>query len=152
MTPANKLSANLVETDSGCWEFVGARDTKGYGNIVIDGMTKKAHRLSYEIEKGPIPHGLFVCHSCDNPPCCNPAHLFLGTNKDNVTDSVNKGRRADQAGIDNGNRKLNEHDVRMIRYLFDTKQNTIKELSSMYNVSSGCIGFIVRRESWRHVQ
>lgn len=79
-----------------CWEWtgsrIGARINKGYG-MFYDGERKVyTHRYSYEIHNGPIPLGIFVCHRCDNRPCCNPAHLFLGTNRDNVLDSLAKGR------------------------------------------------------------
>lgn len=76
-----------------CWEWQGTRmKTRGYGRISIRGVLYAAHRLAYEMAKGPIPADLFVCHSCDNPPCCNPAHLFLGTALDNNRDAQGKGR------------------------------------------------------------
>ncbi len=78
-----------------CWEWTGRRDRKGYGrfNVALN-VTKFAHRLAWEIEFGPIPVGLCVLHRCDNPPCCNPAHLFLGTVADNNADMRSKGRQA----------------------------------------------------------
>ena len=75
-----------------CWEWTGARTALGYGRIKGDRCTVQTHRLAYELTYGPIPDGLFVMHSCDNPPCCNPAHLAVGTNADNVHDSMRKGR------------------------------------------------------------
>lgn len=77
-----------------CWEWQRAINKNGYGKFRVSGKVLNTHRLAYEYTNGPIPNGLFVCHSCDNPPCCNPAHLWLGTAKDNAIDSVNKGRRA----------------------------------------------------------
>lgn len=67
-------------------------DAHGYGQLNFNGAITKAHRLSYAAFVGPITGGLFVCHKCDNPKCCNPAHLFLGTQQDNVADMVAKGR------------------------------------------------------------
>lgn len=75
-----------------CWEYQAARSPRGYGTIGVMGKTRRAHRVAWELANGPIPEGLLVCHHCDNPPCCNPAHLFLGTDKDNVADMRAKGR------------------------------------------------------------
>lgn len=79
------------KTDS-CWLWLGAKDRKGYGFF----KGKRAHRASYEMFNGPIAESLLVCHTCDNPPCVNPEHLWLGTNHENILDSTKKGRRAQQ--------------------------------------------------------
>jgi hypothetical protein len=80
-----------VAVGPGCWEWT-AGTQYGYGRFVLGGRTFKAHRLSYEISVGVIPDGLKVLHHCDNPPCVNPAHLFVGTHADNVRDREAKGR------------------------------------------------------------
>lgn len=86
-----------------CWGWAAYTTSKGYGHIRLpDGRAGKAHRVSWELHYGPIPDGLFVCHTCDNPQCCNPAHLFLGTNADNAADREAKGR---SARIDNAGRR-----------------------------------------------
>lgn len=75
-----------------CWEWTGARKVLGYGKLSWEAKVTTAHRVAYALAHGPIPNGMFVCHRCDHPPCCNPAHLFLGTPKDNIQDAKAKGR------------------------------------------------------------
>lgn len=76
-----------------CWEWKCGRGDFGYGAFSIKHRNRGAHRVAWVLSNGPIPRGMWVCHSCDNPPCCNPAHLFLGTHQDNEDDKTAKGRR-----------------------------------------------------------
>jgi hypothetical protein len=85
----NKIKINL-QTD--CWEWQAATNNVGYGFIRDGNKMRTAHRVSYEQHVGPIPLGKIVCHTCDNPKCINPAHLWLGTMKDNLMDMIKKGR------------------------------------------------------------
>lgn len=89
-----------------CWEWRVAKNSDKYGNFWIHDRSWRAHRVAWILTYGPIPNGLLVCHKCDNPGCCNPYHLFLGTSKDNQIDSARKGRQA---------AKLTEEDVLKIR-------------------------------------
>lgn len=95
MTPEQRLERRLRKDDkTGCWEFQGQRSIEGYGKIKVDNKNWRAHRLAYLLFVGEIPAEMIVCHRCDNPPCCNPDHLFLGTHSDNTADKVSKNRQA----------------------------------------------------------
>lgn len=90
--------ARADKLENGCWEWQGATNGHGYGQLGYNGKRTTAHRLSYELSNGEIPAGVLVRHTCDNPPCCNPAHLILGTHLDNAADRVARGRNRSRAG------------------------------------------------------
>jgi hypothetical protein len=81
-----------VQKSDACWIWAASRDDKGYGTFGFDGVVQKAHRVAYQLSVGPIPDGAHILHSCDNPPCVNPAHLRVGTRSDNMRDKVARGR------------------------------------------------------------
>lgn len=90
----DRFIEKIIKLPSGCWEWTGATVPFGYGVFQLGrgvGVTR-SHRFAYELWVGPIPEGMFVCHTCDNPPCCNPEHLFLGSNGDNMKDMHAKNR------------------------------------------------------------
>jgi len=130
-----------------CWLWTKSTRKGGYGHVKWEGKDCCAHRLSYQFwYKCDIPSNLEVCHKCDNPKCCNPTHLFLGTTLDNVRDKVTKNRQA--RGTTNGKSKLTEDDVTKIKFLYKTKAITYTELGQMFCVSKSAIAHIIRGESW----
>lgn len=110
LTPLQKVKKySKPNPETGCWDWIsGSRCHGGYGTVRTDGKKRLAHRVSYEVFVGPIPEGKIVCHSCDNRMCVNPEHLWIGTQKDNVKDMLDKGRRPsdikwpDRRGKNNG--------------------------------------------------
>lgn len=130
-----------------CWEWDGNRTPKGYGQCSIGNRrTRGAHRVSYEVNVGPISPGMVICHRCDNPPCINPAHLFQGTHADNFADMFAKGRANKATGVRHGNSKLTDADVAKIRSLAASGA-TYPDLAAMFGVTSSNIGKIVRLKS-----
>jgi len=115
-----------------------------------DGKMVYAHRVAYEQAKGEIPKGQFVLHRCDNPACCNPDHLFLGTHQENMTDKVQKGRQASLPGEQNPCAKLTEDKVVHLRRLAASGMRQ-KDLSELFGVSHAAVYLIVRRKKWAHV-
>jgi hypothetical protein len=151
---AERIKAAIcVNESTGCWEWMKFREHNGYGRMRVNNKTQLCHRMSYEAFVGPIPDGLFVCHRCDNPPCCNPEHLFVGTNSDNQRDCVSKGRwthPVDLRGTRHPLSKLNDDKVREIRRLC---KNGISqsEVGRMFGVTQGAVWLIIHRKKWAHV-
>ena len=145
--------------DSSCWEWSGSVDALGYGICYWETKPEnkrrcvaiRAHRLVWELTNGPIQNkDLCVCHHCDNPPCCNPSHLFLGTRADNNADKMAKGRNADNRGVKNPRAKLNEDSVREIRVGLSSG-NSQSELARKFGVRQAQIWRIKEGVPWSSV-
>lgn len=139
-------SVNIGEPDA-CWWWTKYCNHDGYGRMNLNWKTYSAHRLAWESKYGSIPNKMCVLHKCDNPPCCNPAHLFLGTQKDNNNDRACKGRNANRKGSRHPLSKLTDVSVQTIR------QSCIsgRALARRYNVSEATISMVRHRVSWRHI-
>lgn len=135
--------------ESGCWIWMRGRGTNGYGYLWESGKMVSAHRVSWRLHRGEIPQGMHVLHRCDVRCCVNPAHLFLGSNADNVHDMDAKGRRvnAQLAGEKHNCAKLTESEVIAIR----SDPRGGHRLGPVYGVSKTTIDRIKNRRIWRHV-
>lgn len=139
------LDSRLETLRSGCVVWTGTRDKAGYGVVTLKNTSQKAHRLSWSMVNGAIPKGLFVCHKCDHPPCCNPDHLFIGTAQDNTSDKVTKGRQ--QRGADTFHAKLKPKQVRAIRTRL-ARGETATAIAKLYGVASQSIDGIAEGRYW----
>ena len=135
---------------SGCWEWLGGR-VSGYGTIYRDGKLWKAHRMAWKIHHGSDPGDKCVCHSCDNPGCVNPDHLWLGEHEDNMGDMKRKGRAKGFRGEANKSAKITAEDVLAIRELYSAGESQPK-IGSKYGLDQTTVSDIVLRKTWAHVQ
>ena len=143
-TPEERFLKYVEKTDT-CWIWIGCKSA-GYGAFRVNRKNIRAHRFSYELYKGKIPSKLLVCHSCDNPICVNPSHLWLGTNLDNQKDCIKKGRRNSE---NNRSAKLSWNDVHKIRRLYADKKYNGVELSRMFGLTHSKIYALLNFKTWR---
>ncbi len=137
-----------VNKSGDCWLWTAGTNDTGYGNFWIKCWPYKSHRIAYFIHHGVDPGDKCVCHTCDNPRCMNPAHLFLGTHKDNMADCVKKGRRLDNKGSKHSCSKLTDEDVKEI--LESNESN--KMLAKRYGVNDRTISSLRHGVHWKHLQ
>jgi hypothetical protein len=149
-TEENFWSKVAVGGDDGCWEWQAGKNRWGYGHHVIRCKRVGAHRMAWIYANGEIPDGLHVLHHCDNPGCCNPKHLFLGTNIDNIQDKCRKGRQSRPKGEAHPGARLTEADVRRIR---DRAKAGVRKtaLAREYGVSQPHISYICSGRFWSHL-
>lgn len=146
--PADRFWARVdICGEDECWEWQGAKSpgSHNYGKLSAWGEQASiyAHRVVWELENGQIPEGMFVCHTCDNPPCCNPDHLFLGTPKDNVQDAISKGRWKTHMQKP----ALNAEQTETIRSMYGKPGATLKKLSEIFSVCTATIFKVIHRKS-----
>lgn len=140
---------------SACWPWTGGRDKDGYGVTHIGKKYAKAHRVVLEIKIGrPLLNGMMACHDCpngdDHPWCCNPAHLWEGTARENAQDAADKGRTL--MGTRNVNARFSDDDIRDIRStLTNAKKGTQARLARQYGVNRTTLERIKNRQTWQHV-
>lgn len=140
------LSWKVVKRESGCWEWTGRRSEDGYGVVEVGDKTVRVTRLVYSLCVADVPDELLACHTCDNPPCCRPGHLFLGTHQDNARDMVAKGRRRGNYG------KLKPDQVKQIRLRAGScAKDVVGPLAAEFGVSVNTIIDIVARRSWKEI-
>jgi hypothetical protein len=153
VTPLQRLMlAVTYEALTGCWLFTGRLMRGGHGSFFYDGTMRKAHRVSWQLHRGPIPAGLQVLHDCDVPCCVNPLHLYLGTNADNVADRVRRGRssRDGHPGDSHPLRKVDAAAVQSIRSRLARGERQC-DLAAEYGLSRPALCDIAKGRRWRGV-
>lgn len=149
----DKMLRGIVHTKNGCWECdaAGYSHGSGYGRIMVDrsngSLRDYVHRISYQHFKGHIPSGFVVRHSCDNRRCCNPDHLVLGTQSDNMTDMVLRGRS--RKGERHHNARLTSRDVRKIRQMRGKVSQS--KIAAMFGITQPTVSDIIRGKKWSHI-
>ncbi len=132
----------------GCWAWTGSRSPKGYGQFMwTDRRPRRATHVACWLTAGAIPDGMRVLHRCDNPSCCNPAHFFFGTPKDNTQDMVSKGRAKGAQGIAHRSARLTEDQVRAIR----AASGTQGDIAVHFGVTNSHVCNIRNRKKWKHL-
>ncbi|MEG5063131.1 HNH endonuclease signature motif containing protein [Microcoleus sp. B3-A4] len=147
-TIKKRFEKHVISKDN-CWLTDLWCNDKGYPKISLNKKRINASRVSFQLYKGEIPEGIFVCHKCDNPSCVNPEHLFLGTHKENMRDMVEKGRS--NKGSKNPQSKLTEKEVFQIKALLLETNLTVERISILFEVSRRTIGYIKQNNIWKHV-
>lgn len=139
-----------------CWPWLAGTSLSGYGSFSIKYRGLRAHRVAYELAIGPILNGLIVRHKCDNPSCCNPCHLELGTNRDNTQDAIRRGRWSPPPlQLKSGERapraKLTSAQVAEVRRFYQERTMNQRQLGRLFGVTSAAIHKIVHGKTYKEV-
>jgi hypothetical protein len=148
MSILDEIRAQVKVDDRGCWVWQGRTDRDGYGLFWRDAKRYRVHRLVYELHNGSSPGTLSVCHECDNPSCCNPEHLWLGTNRENTHDAMMKGRLS--SGVRHPKARLNEGLAAEILHRLSCGES-MTDVARVLMVSTGAIQAITRGQTWKNV-
>ena len=164
LTIEARFWSKVAKKADGCWLWTAGRDKDGYGVFQTSGKQVRSHRFAWQFANGSIPQGLLVCHTCETPACCNPAHLFVGTHDVNVADKVAKDRQArgDKCGSrlyperrphgeQHSSSKLSAAQVSAIRRRYIPGLVSMHSLALEFAVSPQGISKIIRRVTWRHL-
>lgn len=149
MQPKDYILSRTEKSESGCWVWKGSVNNHGYGRIgsALKVLGERAaHRISYRAFLGNIPRDKSVLHRCDLRRCCNPEHLFLGTQAENVQDMISKSRHNPRYGEHNASSKLNRQSVSIIRS--EWQSTTISELARRFGVSRRAVSFVIKGVTW----
>lgn len=145
MTETDRFLSHVAKSESGCWLWTAYKLPSGYGNFRTPSRHELAHRASYRLFCGPLEADKDVMHSCDTPSCVNPAHLSLGTRRDNMRDAQAKGRTA--RGMSHGRRKIDENAVRLIR----ASPKIEREIAEQFGITQGHVNAIRSGKRWANL-
>lgn len=150
--------AKVTKRKGACWVWKGALTRDGYGQVMYHGRGRGAHRLAWELTNGPVPDGKYVLHHCDNPPCINPEHLWVGTQKDNMLDCATKdrtgrggwahGNRKTKNGIRRGGVKLSKDDIFKIREMLASGKFSLAQIGKKFDTVQSHIYQIKTGKCW----
>lgn len=145
----DKWAANVSVSD-GCWAWTGPRNPEGYGLVSLRGRSERAHRVAWATLRWPLRQGEMVLHRCDNPPCCNPEHLFVGDARTNIIDCRDKGRLPDKRGEAHPQSKLTDDIVRDIRFRLSQGERGT-DIARLYGIDKKLVTFVKQGRRWGHV-
>ncbi len=145
-----------IRSSNDCWSWKAGRFDFGYGQFWFEGKTMKAHRMAWILTHGKIPDNKLVLHKCDNPPCVNPKHLWVGTYRDNTRDMIIKGRdnyigHIGLRGESSPFSRMKEDQVKLLRKMYKNKEGSTYKLAELFNISKSTAWEIVANKNWVHI-